>query len=462
MASFSDEAASRALRLTRALSQGAQPAEALMRVIGVSQPTLSRTIQEHLPEVLQFRIKGVRTPQYALPRSPGGDVPAQQNIYQVDAGGAITLAGTVTLLVGGQTLIDRPHGMVLHDGLPPAMSFAAPSGFLGRQVARQRRRPGMPESLNDWSDDHRALHLFTAGVDLPGNLVFGDASLGLEMEFRTQPALPDARLPAHFETAASGLKEMPAGSSAGGEQPKFLCESAERGHLIVKFARVGTRMAELLPMEHLALRALEAAGQPAAPSRISQHGDHVYLEVERFDRVGRFGRRAVLSAGAVDDEAFGHRDTWSDFARRCVAARLLDEAAAVRIHTVAAFSELIGNTDRHFENISLFVDDRGRPMGVAPAYDVLPMRYAPIGGGIDPDLLPVQPKLGSIGGSPDLWRTAFDAAAVFWHSVAEARDVPAISPAMRQLAQVNLEVARAFVSPFVPAAPAARPRRRST
>lgn len=460
MATRTDDSDSRRVRLSRALSRGAQPAEALMQALGVSQPTLSRTIQEQLPEVVQFRVKGVRTPQYALPRSPGGDVPGRQDTYRVGADGAISRAGSVTLLVGGQTLAEGGAGLSLHDGLPPAMGFAAPSGFLGRQIARQRRRPGVPESLNDWSDDHRALHLFTAGVDLPGNLIFGDASLGLEMEFRTQPALPDERLPAHFDNAASGLKEMPAGSSAGGEQPKFLCESVERGHLIVKFARVGTRMAELLPMEHLALRALEAAGQPAAATRISQHGEHVYLEVERFDRVGRFGRRAVLSAGAVDDEAFGHRDNWSDFARRCVAARLLDDAAATRIHTLAAFSELIGNTDRHFENISLFVDDQGRPTGVAPAYDVLPMRYAPIGGGIDPDLLPVQPRLGSIGGAPELWRTAFAAAEQFWTSVAQARDVPAISPAMQALAQANLAVARAFVSPFVPAAASSRGGRR--
>lgn len=39
---------------------------------------------------------------------------------------------------------------------------------------------------------------------------------------------------------------------------------------------------------------------------------------------------------------------------------------------------LIANTDRHYGNISLLLD--GDDWALAPAYDMLPMLYAPVGG----------------------------------------------------------------------------------
>lgn len=96
----------------------------------------------------------------------------------------------------------------------------------------------------------------------------------------------------------------------------------------------------------------------------------------------------MLSAGAVDDEFFGMRDSWPEFATRCEPARYLSAEDARHVDTMSAFSELIGNSDRHFENISVLIDEDGEYKGIAPAYDILPMRYASIGGGLDPDLPP--------------------------------------------------------------------------
>jgi len=87
----------------------------------------------------------------------------------------------------------------------------------------------------------------------------------------------------------------------------------------------------------------------------------------------------MLSCGSVDDEYFGGRDSWSEFAARCEDAGYLSAQQARDIDVMAAFSELIGNTDRHFENISMLLDEDGEYAGVAPAYDILPMRYASIG-----------------------------------------------------------------------------------
>ena len=163
------------------------------------------------------------------------------------------------------------------------------------------------------------------------------------------------------------------------------------------------------------------------------------------------GRIGMLSAGAVDDEFFGRRDTWSEFAQRCVQAKYLRPVDARHIHTLAAFSELIGNTDRHFENISLLIDDNGEYQGIAPAYDILPMRYAPIGGGMDPELTPIEPKIGSIGPEPEVWERAARAADRFWLSAQTEKLTVPLPPEMKRLAAQNRKVARAFAAPLLSA-----------
>ena len=256
---------------------------------------------------------------------------------------------------------------------------------------------------------------------------------------------------AHYVDMASALKAAAYGSIAGGEQPKFLCLTQDFGHVIVKFAKVGSRMAELLPLEHLALRALDEVGVPAAHTQLLSASNYVFLEVARFDRVGLTGRIGMLSAGSIDDEFFGLRDTWPEFATRCEQAKYLSAGDARHIDTMAAFSVLIGNTDLHFENISLLINDDGQYKGVAPAYDILPMRYASIGGGLDPDLTPIEPKIGTIGPKPQVWERAARAAERFWLSVqTEVRTAP-MSIEMRQLAAVNLKVAMTFAAPFASA-----------
>jgi len=157
----------------------------------------------------------------------------------------------------------------------------------------------------------------------------------------------------------------------------------------------------------------------------------------------------MLSAGAVDDEFFGLRDTWPEFAARCEQAKYLSPGDARLVETMAAFSELIGNTDRHFENISVLIDEDGEYQGIAPAYDILPMRYASIGGGIDPDLTPIEPRIGSIGTRPEVWARAARAADIFWRSVQTASLPVPVSQEMRQWAAQNLAVAMQFAAPLM-------------
>jgi hypothetical protein len=262
---------------------------------------------------------------------------------------------------------------------------------------------------------------------------------------------PTAEKLEHYEAMAAMLRESSFGSSAGGEQPKFLSMVEDSGHVIVKFAKHGSRMAELLPLEHLALTALADVGLPAAATQLLASDGYVFLEVQRFDRVGPHGRMGMLSAGSVDDEFFGKRDTWSQFAARCEQARYICAKEARDIDVMAAFSELIGNNDRHFENISLLIGEDGEYQGVAPAYDILPMRYASIGGGVDPALVPITPKVGTVGANPAVWSAAARAAERFWTAVQTVELAAPIPAALRKLAEANRQVARDFVQPLLPA-----------
>lgn len=439
--------------ILRELRRGPRSAAQLTAALGVSQPTLSRTIQKLGGLATWFRVSGQRTPLYAALRTLPQGLSPRQSISRILSAGKVAPFASVEFLAGGATLERDPAGRTtLYEGLPPYMAFAAPSGFLGRQIAQDAARTQpFPESLKDWNDEHRIAYLFTMGLNLPGNLVFGDACLQREIDFRATPPVAAADTLACYVEMAQALKASAYGSSAGGEQPKFLCCTEDAGHVIVKFARKGSRMGELLPLEHLALRALTAVGVPAAATRLLASDAYVFLEVVRFDRTGATGRIGMLSAGAVDDEFFGQRDTWSEFAARCERAKYLSAADARHIDTMAAFSELIGNTDRHFENLSLLIDEDGEYRGVAPAYDILPMRYAPIGGGLEPDLSsPIEPRIGTVGARPEVWTRAAQAAALFWRWAQEA-DLPVpLSPEMRTLAARNREVAQAFAAPLVP------------
>lgn len=437
----------RAVLVRQALTQGPRPVAELLAGLQVSQATFSRTIQEFGREVIRFREPGVRTPRYALVRSE--PVPSPQPIFRVGEDGRVTEVGAVTFLRGGTWVDLGGPDSRFHEGLPPAMAFAAPSGYLGARIAKAvAAEIGVPSSLRDWSDDHRVKFLCSVGSDVGGSLMWGASSFAAHMASRQVAPIAVADVPTAYQDLANATSQTGAGSSAGGEQPKFTCETEDRGHLIVKFARAGTRSSEMLVLEELALRALDEAGVEAAPARYLEIGGYGFLEVERFDRVGRFGRRGMISAGAIDDELFGMRDNWPSFAQRCEEAGMLGPESVRQVLVLTAFSELIGNGDRHFENLSLMTDERGRPVGVAPAYDMLPMMYAPVGGSIEPELRLVTPSFQSLGARPEVWEPAFQAAHAFW---TKAAGDDRLSKAMRKISAGNARQVAGVVAPLLPA-----------
>lgn len=99
-------------------------------------------------------------------------------------------------------------------------------------------------------------------------------TIGLQDAVGPALHLPAGSLHESLDAAAQAIATtLPAGSSAGGEQPKFLAMLAGGQHVIVKFTPAlgspgGQRWADLLQAEQLASATLQEAGHPVADAQI--------------------------------------------------------------------------------------------------------------------------------------------------------------------------------------------------
>ena len=254
---------------------------------------------------------------------------------------------------------------------------------------------------------------------------------------------------AAVELAQAAVRGEIPGSSAGGEQPKFTAYAETPDgprHLLIKFTLpeanpVPERWRDLLLTEHHAQETLNAHGIPAARSRVLDHGGQRFLAVERFDRVGTFGRRGLLSLAALDAEFIGNASaSWPVLVQTLARAGHTTREAAETACVLHAFGALIGNTDMHHGNLS-FTSTAGRPYPLAPAYDMLSMGFAPrVGGGLTPHLpsVTLRPEI-----SAAHWHTALVLAREFLARLqAETRLSPAFSPCREALHRHVSEAAK--------------------
>jgi serine/threonine protein kinase HipA of HipAB toxin-antitoxin module len=195
----------------------------------------------------------------------------------------------------------------------------------------------------------------------------------------------------HYDRLASNVTQtLPAGSSAGGEQPKFLVHlDSPTGYerLVVKFTPprgtpFGERWHDLLHTEFIALQTLEKHGFKTAKTRIVQSSQRTYLESVRFDRIGLNGKRHIVPLAPIH-KAFvgGSRQNWAASCDKLAELGHLPHTDAQTVHVLLYFGRLIGNTDMHFGNLSLAVNDMARlanpKFSLAPCYDMLTMAYKP-------------------------------------------------------------------------------------
>jgi hypothetical protein len=171
-------------------------------------------------------------------------------------------------------------------------------------------------------------------------------------------------------------------------------------------------------------------GVRASASRIVASAGRTFLEVERFDRHGRFGRSRLASLATLNAALIGEASTdWTVLAARLLAADLIDADDADRIAHLWWFGRLIGNSDMHTGNLSFEPRDR---LILAPAYDMLPMTYAPLAGGELPTrkFTPALP----LPAQRPAWSAACAAAVEFWNlSAGDSR----ISRAFRSTCAAN-------------------------
>ena len=407
---------------------GEAQAKDLARELGVSQPTVSRLIEAAGDRVC--RMGQARATRYARTRTLPG-LGTRLPLYRVSEAGKVEPFGALHLLEGGRHWLSVPGGTgTLFEGLPPFASDMSPQGYVGRTFSARYPELELPSRLGDWTDDHRLIALARRGEDCVGNLILGDESLNRWLASTLEPT---ARTD-YPDLARRSALEQP-GSSAGGEHPKFLTYSESR-HVLIKFVSddagaVARRWRELLICESLALEVLLEAGLDAARTRWFDDRGFRFLEVERFDRLGERGRRGVLSLEALDHEYIGESGrgaSWTRVTPKLLEKKLIGPEDARRIRRLDVFGQLIGNTDRHFGNVS-FLEQGDGTLRLAPAYDMLPMLFAPSGTTIvDRTFEPAPPSADTL----DVWADAARHAQGFWTRVI---DCAALGEEFRTLAQ---------------------------
>ncbi|RKH09529.1 type II toxin-antitoxin system HipA family toxinoxin YjjJ [Corallococcus sp. CA053C] len=393
-------------------------AEALQEHFGVSQQTLSRWLKAAGAGVC--RMGRTRGALYARTREVPG-LGTQVPIHRVDETGQVHREGALHFLSPGGTWMEKAQGLGQRfEGLPPFAEEMSPQGYMGRGF--HERHPGLalPPRTTDWNDDQLLVALARRGEDCTGDLILGEESLSRYLGLATQ--IREVQRESYPERARTFLAEGMA-SSAGGEQPKLAVYAGGR-HVLVKFAdastgSAGQRWRDLLACEHLALESVRAAGFDAARTEWFDLRDHRFLEVDRFDRIGLWGRRALLSLRAIDNEYIGSGGHWTEVALRLLAERRLAQEDVRRIRWLDTFGQLIGNTDRHLGNVSCFMEPSGR-FRLAPLYDMLPMVFAPDGAHlVERTFRPAPPTAHNL----DVWADAARHALAYWGTLIASSDL---------------------------------------
>ncbi|QBJ79591.1 type II toxin-antitoxin system HipA family toxin YjjJ [Aquitalea sp. USM4] len=399
--------------LRQQLAGGLRTARQLVEITGLSQPTVSRALAALGDEVL--RLGAGPAIHYALRDSARSQLAVP--VYRVSDAGQIVELGRLLPVRPDGFVMQQTDGVWLHSsGLPWWLEDMRPQGYLGRAYAAAHAASlGLPANPEHWGDADILRALLTHGHDIIGNLLIGDAA---RQHFLSMPQPQPVERATHYPALAlaASAGELP-GSSAGGEQPKF-CAYTEHGHVLVKFTAaednvVSQRWRDLLLAEHLALAVLGVS------TGLWDFGSQRFLEVPRFDRIGPLGRVAVFSLRALDAEFVGAAHApWPVVVQRLIAAGHVTPQSQAGAALLWAFGTLIGNTDMHSGNLS-FTSLHGRPYQLAPAYDMLPMAFAPRGGGALADTLPEANLRAEV--PADIWRQALTLAQDF-HARLRAHD----------------------------------------
>lgn len=436
---------------------GLSSAVQLSNLLAVSVPTVHRILHEHGDQII--RLGTTKLARYALRRVVRGRQ-APISVYVINEQGLGSHCGVLNLIAQQGSVcafnglgypVDAEHAAGVWAGLPYPVYDMRPQGYLGRIFAQQAALDlDVPTDPERWSDDHIVDVLSRRGADTPGNLILGDDAYALWLRSVASPqaVIESGQVSdSYVKLASEAVALVGGGSSAGGEFPKFTAKRALEGsntqHVIVKFSGADKsttiqRWSDLLVCEHLALEALQAHTRlSVSKSRIIKAGGRTFFEVERFDRSGEFGRSSLISLASLDASFIrsGNGD-WPALIEALVGLSMVSSELALDVQVLWWFGRLIANNDMHLGNLSFQInapDNAGLNLCLSPAYDMLPMFYAPLSGGEVPlrqfvvDLpLPSQEPA---------WKIAHAAAIFFWQAASVDEQ---ISPLFRVICQTNL------------------------
>ena len=263
-----------------------------------------------------------------------------------------------------------------HDDLPYFLDVHPPQGKIDQ----------LPSDIQNWSAEHCLRYLCRMGWNLSGNLLVGEEAKRMWERNIAKPLdLVDSTRRDHIYPvrAREVLSKGTPGSSAAGEHPKFLAtRSSDLKPILVKFelstqTGAGRRSADLLVGEHIAHEVLAEYGQAATKSELVRGtGGEMFLEMERFDRIGTRGRVGLITLQALDSQFIGRLRSWSDSAQELADLHHITKTMVRNIRWLELFGLLICNTDMHLGNVS-FISKGARIVKLAPVYDMLPMLYVP-------------------------------------------------------------------------------------
>lgn len=437
--------------LQQELAAGLRTGLELELAMDISGPTLSRLLGRMGDKI--DRIGAARSTRYGL-RRPVRNLGDAWPIFVVGQDSQVRELGTLRALHGAFHFLPAGAGdgkpfPCISESVSPRLPFfltaARPGGYLGRHIARRfSERSIAPKDVRDWADDDLLEYFITAGTDLPGNVLVGEtakAQAMRKMATARSASLAEART-RYPDMIASAHESEIIGSSADGEQPKFLATvdggvAGSHRSLIIKFSPpvntpAGRRWADLLVCEHLAATTINRTGGIAAANEVFFGHGRCFLESERFDRTPGLGRVGVVGLGVVIYAVAGRgADDWGQAATLLEGRGLLPASDAQAIRWARCFGGLIGNEDMHEANAALFWE-RANHFRFAPIYDMLPMLYRPNEQG-EVASRAFRPT------SPDAdtnvaWSSAAKAACDFWEAVSNDQRV---SLDMRQEAARN-------------------------
>lgn len=380
------------LSIREYLTRGPATSKEIQATTGLSQAAVSRQLRQMSANIITF--KEGRSPLYAITRNAfGGD--DRLPLFMIDAHGNNTAVAYIRPLAHGGFFVEQLTGMPsvllgergngLYDALPYFLYDLAPQGFLGRQIAEEMasQSDAFPNDPRNWTEEHIGRYLISNGDDLPGNFKFGEQA---HLRVRRKPvAITSDDYPALAEDVMNGI--IP-GSSAGGEQPKFTAFCGDRSsHVIVKFSPKGSdpvarRWRDILITEFHATEAIHALNLPAAETRLIEKDSRLFLESQRFDRSGEYGRMPMVSLQYIDAEFTGEGNGWPRTMKKLHDRGLVSWQHYFDTISLWAFGKFINNTDMHLGNLSMSID--GGVFRILPIYDMCSMGFAPKAGDVSP------------------------------------------------------------------------------